>query len=237
MKTVLHRADTRGVADHGWLKSMHSFSFGQYYNPERMGFGLLRVINDDQVAPSQGFGTHPHQDMEIISIPLSGALKHKDSEGNEAVIKHGEVQLMSAGTGVFHSEYNASESEDVKFLQIWVMPEKLGISPRYDQKAFDMSERKNNWQTVVSPMDKNDTGVKINQQTWFSLVDLDEGNEIEYHNRTANNGVYFFLLEGELSLTGETLKKRDAIGITDVSQVSLKAQKSSQILAIEVPVS
>lgn len=235
MKKTIHRANERGVANHGWLKSKHSFSFASWYNPERMGFGLLRVINDDQVAPSQGFGTHPHQNMEIISIPMSGSLKHKDSEGNEAIIKHGEVQLMSAGTGVAHSEYNASDSENVHFLQIWVMPEKIGINPRYDQKNFQTTDRKNNWQTVVSPMDKEDEGVKINQQAWFSMVDLDAEKEIAYHLKKDGNGVYFFLLDGELEIADEKLQRRDAIGVENFNKLQIKAHSNAQLLAIEVP--
>lgn len=235
MQFVQHKANTRGIADHGWLKSKHSFSFASYHNPERMGFGLLRVINDDSVAPSQGFGTHPHQNMEIISIPLSGSLKHKDSEGNKAVIKHGEVQLMSAGTGVYHSEYNASSSEDVNFLQIWVMPEKLNIAPRYDQKSFSEKERKNKWQTVVSPMDKKDEGVKINQQAWFSLLDLDKEGQIKYETKGKNSGVYFFLLEGSLTVEGYTLAQRDAIGVTDTNSIFMHAKSDAKVLAMEVP--
>jgi redox-sensitive bicupin YhaK (pirin superfamily) len=235
MRTVLHKADTRGGADHGWLKAKHSFSFASYYNPARMGFGHLRVINDDQIAPSQGFGTHPHQDMEIITVPLSGSLKHKDSEGNEAVIKHGEVQLMSAGTGVFHSEYNASEKENVNLLQIWVLPEKLKIAPRYDQRKFDVKDRQNKWQTIVSPMDKKDDGVKINQQAWFSMLDLDNGKEIDYQIKNPKNGVYFFLIEGELAIADEKLKDRDALGVIDASTVSMKAIKGAKVLAMEVP--
>lgn len=237
MQTVIHRADERGAANHGWLKSKHSFSFASWYNPERMGFGQLRVINDDQVAPAQGFGTHPHQNMEIISIPLSGSLKHKDSEGNEVIIKHGEVQLMSAGTGVAHSEYNASDTEDVNFLQIWVLPEKMNIKPRYDQKQFEKSERQNKWQTVVSPMDKEGTGVKINQQAWFSLVDLDKAKDITYKPHNKKNGVYFFLLEGELSAAGENLNKRDALGVINASEISLTAKSDAKVLAMEVPMS
>jgi redox-sensitive bicupin YhaK (pirin superfamily) len=235
MKTTLHREATRGAANHGWLKSKHSFSFASWYNPERMGFGLLRVLNDDQIDPSTGFGTHPHQDMEIVSIPISGALKHKDSEGNEAVIRDGEVQLMSAGSGVFHSEYNASETENANFLQIWVMPEKLGIKPRYDQKVFEIADRQNKWQTVVSPMDKDGPGVKMNQQAWFSLLDLDAGKQLEYQTRDAKNGVYFFLLEGQMKLGDETLHSRDAIGIEDAANIKVAAQSDIRLLAIEVP--
>lgn len=235
MKTILHKADTRGAANHGWLKSYHSFSFASWHNPERMGFGLLRVINDDQIAPGTGFGTHPHKDMEIISVPLSGALAHKDSEGNEAVITHGEVQLMSAGTGVFHSEYNHSENEDTKFLQIWVMPEKMSIKPRYDQKKFSPDDRKNKFQEIVSPMDKEGHGVKINQQAYFSLIDLDQNNEAEYKLKNPNHGVYVFLLDGKLNAADEALEKRDGLGVMETESFKLSAKESSRVLLMEVP--
>lgn len=235
MKTVLHKSDTRGKAHHGWLKSAHSFSFASYYNPERMGFGLLRVLNDDQVDPGTGFSTHPHRDMEIVSIPLKGALRHKDSEGNEAVIRHGEVQLMSAGTGVFHSEYNDSESEDVQFLQIWVMPEKMAIKPRYDQRKFAAEGRKNQWQTVVSPMDSSAEGIKINQQAYFSLIDLDAGKSQSYQIHIPGNGAYVFILEGEIDSAGEVLMSRDALGISETTQFDVKARKDAKVLIIEVP--
>ncbi len=235
MKTILHKAGTRGAVDHGWLKSHHSFSFGSWYNPERMGFGLLRVINDDQIAPSTGFGTHPHQDMEIISIPMSGALRHKDSEGNEAVITAGEVQLMSAGTGVYHSEYNNSESEDTKFLQIWVMPEKLKIKPRYDQKKFSLEGRKNQFQQVVSPMDKEGDGVKINQQAYFNLIDLDDNKEATYKLNNPEHGAYVFLMDGELEAAGVSLNKRDGLGVMGTDSFEIKAKSAAKVLIMEVP--
>lgn len=235
MKVTLHRAQSRGVANHGWLKSNHSFSFASYYNPERMGFGLLRVLNDDQVAPSEGFGTHPHQNMEIVSIPLTGSLQHKDSEGNQTVIQHGEVQLMSAGTGVLHSEYNHSNQEEVNFLQIWVIPEKLGIKPRYDQKKFSKEGRKNTFQRIVSPIGSNEGGVKINQQAYFSLIDLDIGNSAAYKLHDQSNGVYLFVLNGELSIEGEMLQGRDALGIEGVEKITIQALADAQALLIEVP--
>lgn len=235
MKVILHKANSRGGADHGWLKSQHSFSFASYYNPEKMGFGLLRVLNDDQIAPGTGFGTHPHQDMEIVSIPLSGGLKHKDSEGNETIIKDGEVQLMSAGTGVQHSEYNSSESEDTNFLQIWVMPENKGIKPRYDQKVFPIADRQDKWQLVVSPMDTDEAGVKINQQAYFSLIDLNQDKSVDYQIRSTKNGVYFFLINGELDIEGNQLETRDALGVEDFKSLSIKAKTASRLLAIEVP--
>lgn len=179
MKKVLHRTDTRGYFDHGWLKTNHSFSFGQYHDPERMHFGVLRVLNDDWVKPRYGFGTHPHENMEIVSIVLEGELAHKDSEGNEEVIRPGEIQVMSAGTGVRHSEYNYSKTESVSFLQIWVVPDKNGYKPRYDQKMFDPADRKNRIQTVISP-NKENGGLWLNQNAWFSLANLDAGESVSY---------------------------------------------------------
>lgn len=235
MKTTLHRANTRGMVDHGWLISNHSFSFASYYNPERMGFGLLRVLNDDQVEPSQGFGTHPHKDMEIVSIPLSGSLKHKDSEGNKTLIQNGEIQIMSAGTGVEHSEYNNSDAHKVNFLQIWVLPEKLGIKPRYDQKKFLEADRKNKIQTIVSPIGTVDETVKINQQAYFSLADLDEEQELEYELRQPENGTYVIVLEGQLKIADEILGPKDAMGIEDFKKINMAAKKDCKILLIEVP--
>lgn len=235
MKKTIHTAATRGHAQHGWLDSHHSFSFGSWFHPEKMGFGLLRVLNDDVVQGGAGFGTHPHRDMEIISIPLSGALEHKDSEGNQSVIQSGDVQLMSAGTGVFHSEYNHSRQELVNFLQIWVIPEKEGIAPRYDQKSFDFEAGKNQWETVVSPMGTSDPGVKINQQAWFSIVDLESENSIDYELKKTSNGVYIFVLEGEVTAASESLSQKDALGLEEVDKFTLKTEKGSRVLVIEVP--
>ncbi|MCM2349738.1 MAG: pirin family protein [Bacteriovoracaceae bacterium] len=232
---ITHLADTRGLADHGWLKSRHTFSFAEYYNPERMGFGALRVINDDSVAPGMGFGTHPHRDMEIISIPLEGALQHKDSEGNESVIRKGEVQIMSAGTGILHSEYNASSNETVKFLQIWVMPEKLRVKPRYEQKALNHSERQNKIATVVSP-DGRGGSVTINQNAFFSLTDLDEGKRVTYERQAEGNGVYIFILKGEVEVEGAKLKDRDGVGIKSFKSATIKALSPAEVLLMEVPV-
>lgn len=232
---ITHLSNTRGLADHGWLKSRHTFSFAEYYNPERLGFGALRVINDDSVAPGMGFGTHPHRDMEIISIPLEGALQHKDSEGNESVIRKGEVQIMSAGTGILHSEYNASSSETVKFLQIWVMPEKLRVKPRYEQKAFAHSERQNKIATVVSP-DGRGGSVVINQNAFFSLTDLDEGKSVTYERQAEGNGLYIFILNGEVEVDGAKFKDRDGVGIKSFKSTSIKALSSAEVLLMEVPV-
>lgn len=231
---IIHPSETRGLADHGWLKSRHTFSFANYYNPDRMGFGALRVINDDSVEAGMGFGTHPHRDMEIISIPLSGALQHKDSVGNSSVIKNGEVQIMSAGTGITHSEYNASKTEAVKFLQIWVLPEKMGVSPRYEQKMFSPEERKNKLTLVVSP-DGRQGSVTINQKAFFSLVDLDEKKEVTYDLQIKGQGVYVFILDGKVNINGKDFDSRDGIGFTDIERVKLVASSSSKILLMEVP--
>lgn len=237
MKTIIHRADSRGFADHGWLKSHHSFSFASYHNPERMGFGLLRVLNDDVVEPSRGFETHPHQNMEIVSIPLSGSLRHKDSEGNRTVIKRGEVQLMSAGTGVLHSEFNDSDQDVVNFLQIWVVPQKLEIRPRYDQNEFPETGRKNQLQLVVSPLDKDLEGIKINQQAYFSLLDLDQENGLSYKLKNPGYGVYVFVFEGSVKIEEESLEARDAVGVSDCSSFEISATSDSKLLFIEVPMS
>lgn len=235
MKTIIHRAESRGKADHGWLKSHHSFSFASYHNAERMGFGLLRVLNDDVVEPLRGFDTHPHRNMEIVSIPLSGSLRHKDSEGNEAVIRSGEVQLMSAGTGVLHSEFNDSDQDLVNFLQVWVLPERLNIAPRYDQQEFPEAGRKNQFQLVVSPLDTNADGVKINQQAYFSLSNLEAGNRLYYNFHNLNHGAYIFVFKGAVDVSGESLQTRDAIGIHHASVIELKATSNARLLVIEVP--
>ncbi len=237
MKTEIHRAESRGFADHGWLKSNHSFSFASYHNPERMGFGLLRVLNDDVVEPTRGFDTHPHQNMEIVSIPLSGSLRHKDSEGNKTVIRKDDVQLMSAGTGVLHSEFNDSDQDLVNFLQIWILPEKLEIRPRYDQGEFSEKERKNQLQLVVSPLDKDADGIKINQQAYFSLLDLDKEHGLSYKLYHPDHGVYLFVIEGSVQIDHENLKTRDAIGIHESSSFEISASIDSKLLFIEVPMS
>jgi quercetin 2,3-dioxygenase len=234
MKTVYHAAGDRGKVDFGWLKSHHSFSFGHWYNPEKTNFGALRVLNDDQVRGAAGFGTHPHDNMEIVSIPLSGAIAHKDSTGTDGLINTGDVQIMSAGSGIQHSEYNASKTEAVNFLQIWVIPKKENIEPRYEQKTFSEAERKNNWQVVVSA-DPKDEAIWINQDSIFSLLQLDAGRSISYTPRFEGNGVYFFLLEGEVSIANQILTKRDALGVWEADAIALKATAQAQVLAIEVP--
>ena len=234
MKKTLHKADTRGVADHGWLRSRHTFSFADYQNPKRMRFGLMRVINDDIVQPSKGFGTHPHENMEIISIPLTGKLRHEDSMGNVQEIVAGEVQIMSAGSGITHSEYNGSDSEDVNFLQIWVFPEKPNIEPRYDQKLFSADGRLGQFQNIVSP-DQNDNGVWINQQAWFWLIDITAGQSEAYTIKSSKNGVYFFVLQGKATVAGELLEYRDGMGIEDTASVDIDATEDCQLLIIDLP--
>lgn len=232
MKKIIHKATSRGEANFGWLNSRHTFSFGQYYDPDRVQFGMLRVLNDDIVVGGAGFPTHPHSNMEIVSIPLKGALAHRDSTGTERVIHTGEVQIMSAGTGLTHSEYNASKTEEVNFLQIWILP-KENIQPRYDQKMFDETERVNKIQTVVSPTDKH--ALWINQDAYLSLTNLSEGNTINYNLNKGDNGVYMFVIEGQVEVSEETLEKRDAMGISKADYFTISAKKASKLLFIEVP--
>jgi quercetin 2,3-dioxygenase len=234
MKAILYPAAERGHADFGWLNARHSFSFGQWHNPEKIHFGALRVLNDDIVKGGGGFPTHPHDNMEIVTIPLTGALAHKDSTGGNGIIKAGDVQIMSAGTGVRHSEFNASEEDEVNLLQVWVFPKKKNIEPRYDQKTFDLNGRKNNWQVVVSP-DEKDAGMWINQDARFSLASIDAGGALTYTNKFTGNGVYFFVIEGSVEIADNKLGKRDAIGISDSNDISIKAAALSEILAIEIP--
>lgn len=231
---VLHRADTRGHANHGWLDSHHTFSFAHYYNPERMHFGALRVLNDDRVSPAMGFGKHPHDNMEIISIPLDGELEHRDSMGNVAKIRKGDIQVMSAGTGIFHSEYNAMSDKEVRFLQIWVFPNKRDVTPRYDQITLNPDDRLNRFQQILSP-NADDEGVWIHQDAWFHLGHLQAGKKAGYELKKAGNGVYAFLLEGEVKIAGETLKRRDGFGIWDTTSFEVEASQDAEILLMEVP--
>lgn len=234
MKTTLHKADTRGHANHGWLNSHHTFSFAGYYDPTRIHFGMLRVLNDDIVKGGAGFGQHPHDNMEIISIPLKGALEHGDNTGGRGIIKSGEVQIMSAGSGIAHSERNASKVEDVNFLQIWVFPKERDIEPRYDQKLFAVEERKDKFQAVVSP-DKNDKSLWINQDAWFSLGNLSKGFNTDYAIKKTSNGVYVFVIEGEVTLNGQKLSKRDGLGVWDADKISITADTDAEILLMDVP--
>ncbi|MEL7001843.1 MAG: pirin family protein [Bacteroidota bacterium] len=232
--TVLHQADTRGHANHGWLNSYHTFSFANYYNPERVNFGVLRVLNDDTVAAGKGFGTHPHDNMEIISIPLSGDLEHKDSMGTAAVIKQGEIQVMSAGTGVFHSEYNKNDDKEVKFLQIWIFPNQKNVDPRYDQIQIAELLEQNTFSQILSPS-KEDQGVWIHQDAWFHIGNFDADTNAQYHLKKEGNGVYAFILEGEAEVDGQSLQKRDGFGVWDTNTINVKARKGAKILLMEVP--
>ncbi len=234
MDTIIHRAESRGFADYGWLKTKYTFSFARYYNPERMGFGLLRVLNDDIIAPGKGFGTHPHDNMEIITIPLSGALEHEDSGGHKEVIRAGEVQIMSAGSGITHSEYNHSKENDVTLLQIWILPDKKNITPRYDQIEFDPSGRKNRIQTLVSPEKSTDT-LWINQNARISRVVLDPARSIVYETSGKDRAVYLIVIDGDIEINSMALKSRDGIGIKKATKIKLQAQTESDVLVIDVP--
>lgn len=232
--SVLHKADSRGDANHGWLHSKHTFSFANYYNPERMHFGVLRVLNDDTVSGGKGFGAHPHDNMEIISIPLEGDLEHKDSMGNVTVIRNGDVQVMSAGTGIQHSEYNKNSDKQVKFLQIWVFPHKKNVTPRYDQVTLKRDERHNTFQQILSP-NADDAGVWIHQNAWFHLAQFDANHSQVYKMKDKANGLYVFNLNGDITVNNQTLNKRDGYGIWNVDEVSIKANSAAEFLLMEVP--
>ena len=234
MNTIIHRAETRGGADHGWLKSFHTFSFAGYYDAARIHFGALRVLNDDKVAPGRGFGAHPHDNMEIISIPLSGSLAHKDSMGNEGVIRSGEIQVMSAGKGIVHSEMNASPNEDVCFLQIWVFPDRKNVEPRYDQVNVDASMLKNNLYPIIGSFE-TPAMTWIYQNVLFSLGNIEQGEIINYNKINKTNGIYLFLIEGEIIVGAEKLKKRDGIAITGIDTITITASAESKVLVMDIP--
>lgn len=229
---LIHEAQTRGHANHGWLKSWHTFSFANYYDPSRMNFGALRVINDDSIDGGTGFGTHPHRDMEIISVPLEGGLLHRDSEGNSYEIRKGEIQVMSAGTGIAHSEYNSSKENPAKFLQIWVMPKKLGIKPRYDQKSFDL--KMNELKLIVSP-NAQEESLPINQDAYFTLGKFEQSKKFQYQVKDKRNGVYIFIIDGTLRINNHLLKTRDGVGLTEVSDIKFETESSVELLIMEVP--
>lgn len=233
MSRIVDIADSRGIGKHDWLYSRHTFSFAGYFNPKRMNFGLLRVINDDVVQPSAGFATHPHRNMEIISIPLAGSLRHQDSMGNKQVIGAGEIQTISAGTGITHSEHNNSKHEKVNFLQIWVMPKTLNISPRYEQRKIDRQQN-NNFNLIVAPTGTlNCAG--INQDAFFSIAKIDADHTITYEKYNNNNGIYFFIIDGKVSIGQQKLNKRDGIGITDENGIPINSHEQSEVLCMEVP--
>lgn len=234
MKTIVQKSAERGTADYGWLKPNYYFSFSQYYNPHRIHFGLLRVLNDDYVAGGGGFPPHPHDNMEIVTIPLSGALQHKDSTGGQGIIRAGDIQIMSAGTGVQHSEFNASATEPVTLFQVWIFPKKKNIEPRYDQRSFDTAGRINQWQIIVSPRPE-DNALWINQDARFSLSRLSPGSNLTYENAFSGNGIYAIVISGSADISGQTLHKRDAIGIWETDSFTVKAVEETELLIIEVP--
>lgn len=236
MSYQITRSHEVGKADHGWLRAKHYFSFANYYNPSKMGFGALRVINDDVVEPNRGFGTHPHRDMEIITIPQAGAVSHEDSGGNKGTIRKGEVQVMSAGRGVLHSEYNHSSDETLSLFQIWIVPNQAGVEPRYDQKKFEYQNTRNEWVQLVSPLaEKEEAGLKIHQDAYINAILLEANKTEIYHFKNSNNGLYLLVVEGEVEIAGEKLKSRDSIAIENLSSVTIRAFAESEVIAIEVP--
>jgi quercetin 2,3-dioxygenase len=234
MKKIIYRAESRGKSELGWLHSRFSFSFAKYYDPDKMGFGLLRVLNDDIVEPGSGFGTHPHQNMEIITIILEGTLQHKDNMGSGSIIGEGEVQVMSAGTGVTHSEINPSSDEKVNLFQIWIFPKEQNITPRYDQKKFTLEERKNNLQTVASGF-KTNGALYIHQNAAITLGNIENGKKIKYKNFKPGNGSYLLVIKGKINLLGEELSTRDAIGIWEENQIEISAEDDTDLIIVEVP--
>ena len=234
MKTVYHKASSRGHADHGWLKANHSFSFANYYDPEKVHFGVLRVLNDDQIAPGRGFGTHPHDNMEIISIPLAGALRHQDNMGNSEVVQSGDVQVMSAGTGITHSEINANRDQEMKLLQIWLFPNKKNVTPRYDQISIKDIEKENEFYQILSP-NPEDKGVWIHQEAWFHLGEFNQDISTTYQIKRNGNGVYAFIIEGNAEIAGHAMERRDGLGIWDTDQFEIKVEAGSRILLMDVP--
>jgi redox-sensitive bicupin YhaK (pirin superfamily) len=233
MKTVFHPADQRGHANHGWLDAHHSFSFASWYDPTKINFGALRVLNDDKIAGGMGFGTHPHDNMEIITIPLVGALKHRDSMGNEATITAGEIQVMSAGTGIQHSEFNAT-NETLNLFQIWVFPNKKNVTPRYDQQLLDTEAMQNKFAQILSP-DPTDDGVWIHQDAWFHLGEFDKGQTANYSVKSTNNGVYVLVVEGQITINGQVLNKRDALGVWNTETFAISFTENSKVLLLDVP--
>ncbi len=235
MKTIFHKASSRGDANHGWLHSRHTFSFANYYDPERIHFGALRVLNDDFVAPGEGFGTHPHDNMEIVSIPLEGDLEHRDSMGNISVIKHGDIQVMSAGSGITHSEYNKNNDKPVKFLQIWIFPNKKNVTPRYDQITLNANDRHNKFQQILSP-NPDDEGVWVHQNAWFHLGRFYEGVSTEYKLKLNGNGIYIFVIKGDFSVEEFELGERDGVEITESNSIKIVSKSAeSEMLIMEVP--
>ena len=234
--TILHKASTRGHADHGWLNAHHTFSFASYYNPDRVQFGVLRVLNDDIVASGMGFGTHPHDNMEIVTIPMKGAVAHEDSMGTNGIINAGDVQIMSAGSGIYHSEFNASQTEALELFQIWVMPKLKNITPRYDQRTYKTEDFKGQWKTVVSPLGTDIDSLQVNQDTYFNITELATGESLSYALHGAQQGAFVFVIEGGIEVAGEKLSKRDAMGISQTDSIKVKSiSAETKVLLIEVP--
>ena len=233
-KFVIHNAETRGHTQHGWLDSYHTFSFANYYNPQRMHFGVLRVLNDDFIAGGGVFHTHPHDNMEIVTIPFTGALQHKDSTGGQGTIRAGDIHIMSAGSGIQHSEANDSATEPVTLFQVWIFPKIRNIKPRYDQRTFDVKDRINNWQVVVSPREE-DNALWINQDARFTLTNLEAGHSLSYKNAFKGNGVYLVVINGTVEIDGKQLNKRDAAGLSETDEFSITATTDAELLAIEIP--
>jgi hypothetical protein len=232
---VIHKSENRGKADHGWLKAKHSFSFANYYDPNQMHFGVLRVLNDDTVAPGMGFGTHPHDNMEIITIPLEGALEHKDNMGNHGIVKYGDVQVMSAGSGVTHSEFNASKEKQVKLFQIWLFPNKDNVKPRYDQLTLDVNDRHNKLQQIISP-EKEKAGLWIHQDAWFSMGTFDNGFKVDYAVKRKENGIYAMVVKGKFNISGNEVNERDGIGIWNTDEINIHAlTQGAELLLMDVP--
>jgi redox-sensitive bicupin YhaK (pirin superfamily) len=234
MKTILHKSTSRGHSNHGWLDSHHTFSFANYYDPERIHFGALRVLNDDRVAAGEGFGTHPHDNMEIVSIPLFGELEHKDSMKNHGTITTGEIQVMSAGTGIFHSEFNKNKDKEVQFLQIWILPDKKNVTPRYDQISIADIAIPDELSQILSP-NPNDQGVWIHQQAWFYLGELSKGWKGIYKLKNKNDGVYFFVIEGDVKVAGQDLNRRDGLGVSETEEIEITTGSDARLLVMEVP--
>jgi len=234
MKTILHKSETRGHANHGWLDSHHTFSFANYYDPERVHFGTLRVLNDDWIAAGEGFGKHPHDNMEIITIPVSGVVEHKDSMGNHGLINAGEIQVMSAGTGIFHSEYNHEKSQALELFQIWVFPDKKNVTPRYDQISLANIAKPDELYQILSP-NPDDQGVWIHQHAWFHMGDLSAGWTGKYNLKDPKNGVYFFVIEGDVTVAGQELNRRDGFGVSEVTEIEINATTNSKLLIMEIP--
>ena len=234
MKTVFHPSDSRGYANHGWLEARHSFSFASWHQPDRLHFGALRVLNDDIIQGGMGFGTHPHDNMEIVTIPLKGDLEHKDSMGNSAVIREGDIQVMSAGTGVQHSEYNNSPDKEINLFQLWLFPNKQNVKPRYDQLPIRSLHQKNEFFQILSPS-ANDQGVWIHQDAWMHILDADQGQSFDYVLQSPENGVYLIVIEGEVEVDNQTLFRRDAIGIWETDKLTIKTKTDAELLLVQVP--